>query len=301
LSSSPNEETEEQRIARWANPKIKELTRYYHLSNLFRIIAIVLLLFAIAVQWWWASQVPPPPPWIYVFPYAVLFAAALIARLALKKPRLTPAESYIVGLVAIKEQSQRVLGGSPDEFHDAVGQLIGRIDVDMRKYRYSIAASRTYRMLKDLRSILLRFATVIDELNKSIDHVEARKDLESAIGHAIIGFHRFDDIEGYVNNFLPLELENTSEVTESKYPLSRKRALKKYAKGWYRLPPPVNLVIFEVIFLSPIVLAPFSAWFPSLMPQTEAHIRITAFFVVAAAVGAAFTPPLRKWVKSRLA
>lgn len=293
MAIPPPEETEEQSIVSWARLKIDEQERYRRRQSYYVVFTLLSFLASFVPITYYVA---PVIPWSFLVPYAIFLTLFLLKDYLFKSPNLTPSEIYTVCIVDVKENSQ----GQLDGFHDAVADAMSLVNEDMKRYKHSLAASRTYKMLRDLRSVLLRYATVVEDEKKGKPNPKAKADLEFAIGHAIVGFYRFENIEEYVNMFIPSELKNTSGIPESKYALSRRRTFTKFLKGWYRLPVPANFLLVELIFLSAIVAFPFSTWFPVLRADTEIQIRVTAFIAVAIGILAVFAPSLRKWFQEKL-
>ena len=166
----------------------------------------------------------------WLFPYLVFgicaFGIALFSAEYLVN-RLSPAEVTLPQAYSI--HILRMLRRSSDpgpKFEDSVVKFVRRIDVDLNELQGNLAASRTVKILRQLRVLVLKFATAVKQNREG-----PIKSMRGTFGTVASMFYRFEDVEG-LDAFLVPELHNVSSLPEGTYLISPVRPYVNFLRKW---------------------------------------------------------------------
>ena len=193
----------------------------------------------------------------------------------------TPPQAYSLYLLKIVARSQL---GLLQELDDSVVKLVRRIDNDLRRLEDDISASRTVKVLKMLRTLVLKYATARRQASYEAEPV---KGMTSTLHTAASMFYRFEDVEG-LDVFMDADLrsKDVKDISERTSIISPVRPLRKLV----RLPFPAQMValfagasvigyvfyLFNPFLVSTVVIAlaiilnyrrEIGEWFRSKLPE----------------------------------
>jgi hypothetical protein len=142
--------------------RIDKRERYKRLLNILAGVPAVLLLASLIVLTYLRVGLFYPFATQVVFGCLIVIGViyVLVDTFILPPVTATPPQAYSLYLLKIVDRSQL---GLLQELDDSVVKLVRRIDNDLRRLEDDISASRTVKVLKMLRTLVLKYATVEDK------------------------------------------------------------------------------------------------------------------------------------------
>jgi hypothetical protein len=238
---------------------------------------------------------------VMLFLLGWLAVHAALKTLILKPVDLSLPDAYAVSLVRIIVLAQEVqMHRDPlalFKLDDTVASTIQKMDSDIYKMRDNLAASRTIRALRNLRSYMLRYSTVLH------DPEAAEKSLGMQGGALpkvmsqtlLLTAQHLHDFYGLEHQSLPSLAgdQSLTPIREQKV-LARSRSLLKIARGWYKLPAPINVTLFSVLAILAIWGIVPCFWTIDISTKLATSVVAILGFI------GLFQGSLREWLKKSL-
>lgn len=112
---------------------------------------------------------------------------------------VTAPQAYSIHILRIIARSEN----PGPKFDDAVVKFVRRMNIDIDELQGNLAASRTVQVVRQLRTLVLKFATAVKEEKKG-----PIKSMRQTFGTAASWFYRFEDVENLVPQILEPELKS---------------------------------------------------------------------------------------------
>jgi hypothetical protein len=181
-------------------------------------------------------------PWIFGGVVCIGIAYGIMDSVFLGFPSLTLPQAYSLLILRVLQRE-----ASADKLDDSVRRLVKRTNADLEELEENLAASRTVKVLKLLRRLLLKFATAVRNVPKDPEVV---KSMSGTLQTAASMFYRFEDVEKLDSYFEP-ELKNVIAISERTSIMSPLHGYVRFSdmllRKCVKLPFPVVMV---AVFLS---------------------------------------------------
>lgn len=177
------------KVEDWARPILEHLDEREGRRRVLNIAAAAWAL--IIVMLWPIGVLYLHLAWLLPYLLLGIFAAGLVlAGMEYLLNRLspvdvTPPQAYSIHILRILNRSK-----SPGpKFDEAVIKFVRRMNVDLSELQGNLAASRTVKVVRQLRELVLKFATAVSEKEGPV------KSMRQTFGMTASMFYRFEDVE----------------------------------------------------------------------------------------------------------
>jgi hypothetical protein len=234
--------SEEPEVVVWARPileRIDKRERYKRLLNIVAGALALLLLASLGVLTYLRVSLfyPLVSQVLFGCLIFILVIYVIVDTFIVPPVTATPPQAYSLHLLRIVDRSHR---GLLQDLDDSVAKLVRRIDSDLRRLEDDISASRTVKVLKMLRTLVLKYATASRQASHEAEPV---KRITSTLHTAASMFYRFEDVEG-LDVFMDADLrsEDIKDISERTSIISPMRRFRKLVQ----LPFPAQMAALFV-------------------------------------------------------
>jgi len=217
------------KVEDWARPILEHLDERERRKRVLNIVMGALVLTSVVL--WPILALYMNPGWVGPYFFSGIVGAMLVLfgveyLLDRFSPvNVTPPQAYSIHILRIMNRSKNP--GS--KFDDAVIKFVRRMDIDLNELQGNLAASRTFKVVGQLRTLMLKFATAVKE-----NREEPIKSMRQVFGTTASWFYRFEDVEELASQILGPELKTRAieEIPERTSLTSPARPYVKFLRKW---------------------------------------------------------------------